>query len=79
MNRRDRDEKQVRQGEPGEVMVSKQMALGAAIAAVVVAAAFYFWPADESGRNTSTDTSTRVERTPAKPAPAPSTPTSPNQ
>jgi hypothetical protein len=79
MNPIDRDEKQVRRGEPGEVMVSKQMALGAAVAAVVVAAAFYFWPADESGRNTSRDASTRVERTPTKPPSAPSTPTSPNQ
>ena len=78
MNSRDRDGKLVRQGEPGEVVVSKQMALGAAIAVVIAAAALYFWPADESGRNTSTDTSTRVERTPANPASAPSTPTSPN-
>jgi hypothetical protein len=79
MNPIDRDGKGIRRGEPGEVMVSKQMALGATIAVVVVAAAFYFWPADENGRNTSTDTSTRVERTPTKPPSAPSTPTSPNQ
>lgn len=79
MNPNNRDKKPVRRGEPGEVMVSKQMALGAALAAVVVAAAFYFWPADESGRSTSTDTSTQVERTPTKPPSAPSTPTSPNQ
>ena len=78
MNSRDRNDKHVRQGEPGEVMVSKQMALGAAIAVVVAAAALYFWPTDDSGRNTSTDTSTRVERTPVKPSP-PSTPTSPNK
>ena len=77
MNPIDRDEKQVRRGEPGEVMVSKQMALGAVVAPVVLAAVF--WPADESGRNTSTDASTRVERTPTKPPSSPSTPTSPNQ
>ena len=52
--------KKVRVGEPGEVMVSKRMAIGAALAAVVVIGAFYFWPADESGRSASTDTSTRV-------------------
>jgi len=76
MNRTDR---KIRQGEPGETMVSKQMALAAAIAAVVVAGVFYFWPADESGRSSSTDTSTRVQSTPAKPASAPPAPTSPNQ
>jgi hypothetical protein len=69
-----------RAGETGEVMVSKNMAVGAAIAAaVIVAGAFYFWPADESGRSSSTDTSTRVESTPTKPASAPPAPTSPNQ
>jgi hypothetical protein len=79
MNTSDRDGKKLRIGEPGEEMVSKPMALGAAIAAVIVAVAFYFWPADENVRYTSTDTSTRVERTPTKPATAPSAPTSPNQ
>jgi hypothetical protein len=75
MNNREKS----RAGEPGEVMVSKNMAVGAALAAVVAAVAFYFWPADESGRSSSTDTSTRVESTPTKPASAPPAPTSPNQ
>jgi hypothetical protein len=73
------DREKPRAGEPGEVMVSKNMAVGAAIAVVIVAAAFYFWPADESGRSSSTDTSTRVQSTPTKPASAPPAPTSPNQ
>ena len=72
-------DRQVRRGEPGETMVSKNVALGAAIAGVLVAVAFYFWPADETGRSSSTDTSTRVQGAPTKPASAPPTPTSPNQ
>jgi hypothetical protein len=66
-------------GEPGEVMVSKQMALGAVIAAVIVTGVLYFWPADESGRSSSTDTSTRVQGTPSKLSSTPPAPTSPNQ
>jgi hypothetical protein len=73
------DREKPRAGEPGELMVSKNMAVGAAIAVVIVAAAFYFWPANESGRSSSTDTSPRVQSTPTKPASAPPAPTSPNQ
>lgn len=66
-------------GEPGEVMVSPPMALGAVIAAVIVFATFYFWPADETGKSTSTDTSTRVQQSPTAPTTAPSKPVTPNQ
>jgi hypothetical protein len=79
MRHNDHGKEQRRSGGPGEAMASKQMALGAAVAAVIVAVAFYFWPAEEGGRGTSTDASTRVERAPTKPASAPAAPTSPNQ
>jgi hypothetical protein len=70
------DRKSNRIGEPGEVMVSATMAAGIAIAAVIVFAMFYFWPADEIGKSTSTDTSTRVEQAPITP---PAKPSAPNQ
>ena len=71
--------KKLRIGEPGETMVSSRMALGALIVAVIAGVAFFFWPADENARNATTDHSTQVERTPAKPSSAPAAPGSPNQ
>jgi hypothetical protein len=80
MNASDPDRfKKLRVGEPGEIMVSPRIALGALIVAVIAGVAFFFWPAEENVRNTTTDHSTLVERTPAKPSSARATPSSPNQ
>jgi len=80
MNASDPDRfKKLRVGEPGETMVSSRMALGALIVAVIAGVVFFFWPADENVRNTTTDHSTQVERTPSKPATTPAAPSSPNQ